>query len=191
MVVMRRLRRFTLQNEIPARQGASGGLQATRGLCRRTAGFSLVELCIALVLLGIVLAIAVPSYRGWAANTNLKGAARMVSSDVFDTRARALSESRTYTITYNPDPASTYTIQAAAANGLPAVSVTKTFDEFGGVRLASVNLGMAAYTITIQSRGTVSSPAGTATIGVTNVRNSTGTITVLNTGRAHVTYSMQ
>ena len=63
----------------------------------------MVELLITLALLGIVTAIAVPSFRGWIDNTNLKDAARTISSDVYDTRARAIAESRTYTITYNTD----------------------------------------------------------------------------------------
>jgi len=162
-------------------------LPTGRGLCRRDAGFSLVELIITIVLLGIVAAIAVPSYRGWADNTNLKGAARMISSDFYDTRARAMAENRPYTITCSPDPTNTYRIQAPAVGApasLAAVDETKTFGEFGGVRMT----GAPAGQITIQSRGAVL-PAGT--IVVTNVRNSTGTITILMTGRAHVTYSMQ
>jgi len=184
MAVMKNLRRSTVQNEIPARRGDCAGLPTGRGLCRRDAGFSLVELIITIVLLGIVAAIAVPSYRGWAANTNLKGAARAVSSDVYDTRGRALAENRVYTITYSADPTNTYTITAPAANGLPAVNETKNFSEYGGVRMTSASVGA----ITIQSRGTVT-PA--ATVIMTNSRNSTGTINVLITGRAHVTYSMQ
>ena len=64
MAVMRNLRRSTVQNEIPARRGDCAGLPNGRGLCRRDAGFSLVELIITIVLLGIVAAIAVPSYPG-------------------------------------------------------------------------------------------------------------------------------
>jgi len=112
----------------------------------------------------------------------------MISSDFYDTRARAMAENRAYTITYSPDPANTYRIQAAAANNLAAVDETKTFGEYGTVRMTGVNGGSAAVTVTIQSRG---SAAPNATVGLTNVRNSTGTVTVLMTGRAHVTYSMQ
>jgi prepilin-type N-terminal cleavage/methylation domain-containing protein len=191
MVVMRHLHRSAVQKGGPARQGASGSLPAGGGLGRRAAGFSMVELLITLVLIGIVGAIAVPSYRGWVDNSNLKAAARMVSSDFYDTRARAMGENRTYTVTYSPDPTNTYRIQApavAAPANLAAVDETKTFGEFGGIRLTSVNGGGAAAAMTIQSRGTVT-PNGN--IVVTNSRNSTGTITLLITGRAHVTYSMQ
>lgn len=180
---MRHLRRSRLEKRV-----AAGHFSAGPGACRGASGFSLVELIITLVLLGIVMAIAVPSYRGWVDNSNLKGAGRMISSDFYDTRGRAMAENRAYTITYNPDPTNTYRIQAAAVNGLAAVDETKTFGEYGTTRMSSVNGGAAAVTVTVQPRG---SAAPATTIGLTNVRSSIGTITVLMTGRAHVTYSMQ
>jgi len=181
---MKHSKRDALQKRVTA------GLRPGRG----ASGFSMVELLITLVLLGIVMAIAVPSYRGWVDNSNLKGAARMISSDFYDVRARAMAENRPYTITFSPDPANTYRIQAPQLLDfnnnviLAAVDETKTFGEYGTVRMTSVNGGAGAVTVTIQSRGSVS-PQGT--IVLANVRNSTGTITVLMTGRAHVTYSMQ
>jgi type IV fimbrial biogenesis protein FimT len=147
-------------------------------------GFTIVELLITLALLGIVTAIAIPSLRGWIDNMTLKDASRTISSSFYDTRARAISESRTYTITYNTNPPYTYTIAAPAVGLLPLVNEIRNLSEFRGVRITGIPAGQ----ITIQSRGIVS-PAGTVVL--TNGRNSTGTINVLITGRSHVTYSMQ
>ncbi len=101
MVVMRHLRHYTLRKGGPAWQGASGCLPTGRGLCRRAAGFSMVELLITLVLIGIVAAIAVPSFRGWVDNSNLKAAARTLSSDIAYMRAAAMSNGRTHMVVYD------------------------------------------------------------------------------------------
>ncbi|HSD95079.1 MAG TPA: prepilin-type N-terminal cleavage/methylation domain-containing protein, partial [Syntrophales bacterium] len=66
---MRDLRRSTLQTGVTAWRAAFRGLPARRGLLRRAAGFSMVELIITLVLLGIAMAIAIPSFRGWVDNS--------------------------------------------------------------------------------------------------------------------------
>jgi prepilin-type N-terminal cleavage/methylation domain-containing protein len=154
----------------------------------RAAGFSIVELLITMVLLGIVLSIAVPSVRGWADNSNLRGASRMVTSIFYDARERAVAENRTYTVTFSPDPTNTCRIQAAAANNLTAYDQTRDFSEYKVARIGTVNGGTVPVVFSIQPRGTVS-PDGT--VVVTNTRNSTGTVNFVFTGRAYVSYSMQ
>ena len=152
------------------------------------AGFSLVELLITIVLLATVLSIAVPSVRGWADNSNLKGASRSVSAILYETRERALSENRPYTVTFNPDPTNTFRIQAAAASNLAAYDQTRDLSEYKVAKIGTVNGGTVPVTFTIQARGTVTPDA---TIVVRNNRNSAGTVNFVFTGRAYVSYSMQ
>jgi prepilin-type N-terminal cleavage/methylation domain-containing protein len=189
MVVMRHLRHYALQKGGPAWQGASGCLPPGRGLCRRAAGFSMVELLITLVLLGIVAAIAIPSFRGWVDNSNLKAAARTLSSDIAYMRAAAMSNGRTHTVAYDmaqnrytlrwdSDGAGTY---ADVAN-YPAL---RLLSEHG----SSIQITSVSQTpIKIISSGAIN-PFGT--VEITNNRGSRATISTLITGRSHVTYSMQ
>ena len=162
--------------------------ETSRTIPSRAAGFSLVELFITMVLLGIVLSIAVPAVRGWADNTSLKGASREISSIFSDARQRAVSENRTYTVTVNPDPTNTCRIEAAAAGNLGAYDQTRDLSEYRIARILSVNGGSAPVAFTIQARGTVTP---NATVVVRNSRNSQGTVTFVFTGRTYVSFSMQ
>jgi Tfp pilus assembly protein FimT len=148
----------------------------------------MVELLITMVLLGIVLSIAVPAVRGWADNSNLKGASREVSAIFYEARERALAENRPYTLTLSPDPTNTCRVQAAAANNLVAYDQTRNLSEYKVARIGTVNGGTVPVAFTIQPRGTVTPDA---TIVVRNNRNSAGTVNFVFTGRAYVSYSMQ
>jgi len=158
-------------------------IMATRRQRRvATGGFSMVELLLTLVLLSIVLAIAAPTLRGWADNSNLKGAARGISGDIYGLKERATAESRQYRIVFNVNPTNTYLLQQGTVSGAPYNTIeTRTFQEYGNVQMTSANQ------FDVTTRGTMSA----GTIVLTNSRGSTATITTLQTGRAHVTYNMQ
>ncbi len=150
----------------------------------------MVELLITLVLVGIVMAIAVPSFRGWVDNTNLKAAARTLSSDIAYMREAAMSSGRTHTIAYDVGM-NTYTLRwdsdgdGAADADVPSYPALRLLSDHGsGIQIT----GVSQTPITIRSGGSIN-PFGNVVI--TNNRGSTATISTLITGRSHVTYSMQ
>ena len=187
---MRNLRRITLQTGVTAWRAAFRGLPARRGILRRAAGFSMVELIITLVLLGIAMAIAIHSFRGWVDNSNLKAAARTLSSDVAYMREAAISSGRSHMITYNTG-ANTYSLKwdsdgdGSCDADVPNYAATRLMsDHGGGIQITSAS----PAAIKIISSGAIN-PFGSVVI--TNSRGSTATISTLITGRSHVTYSMQ
>src|ERR1700690_3631956 len=64
-------------------------------------GFSLIEMLMVTAIIAIVAAISIPLFGGFVANRNLKSAARNIAGDIFDVKARATSEDRSYQITFN------------------------------------------------------------------------------------------
>ncbi|MHB8907504.1 MAG: GspH/FimT family pseudopilin [Syntrophales bacterium] len=72
-------------------------------------GFSLLELMIVIALMGIISAIAAPKLADYMAERRLRGAARMVMSDLMMARQRAVSQNNPFRVTFNGDHR-TYTI---------------------------------------------------------------------------------
>jgi Tfp pilus assembly protein FimT len=151
----------------------------------------MVELLLTLVLLSIAMAIAVPSFRGWADNTNLKDAARTLTGDIAYLREAALASNQNHAITctvaqnrcaYQYDPGGSGTLTDVV--NYPAL---RNLSDFGsGIQLTSIN--PSNKTLKVIARGVIT-PA--ATLQVTNNRGSVATITIQITGRTYVTYSMQ
>ena len=161
----------------------------TRRKLTPAAGFTLVELLITLMLLGVVLAIAIPVISGWLANSSLKSVARTIASDVTYLRESALSSGRTHMMSFNMN-GNEYTLRwdsdgAGAYADVPNYPSSRTLSEFGnGVRITS----FSQSPILMIPNGSIN-PFGTVVI--INDRGSTATVTTLITGRSHVTYSMQ
>jgi len=136
-------------------------------LCER--GFTVAEMLIAVVIFGILGAIAVPQFIAFRPTSRLNGAARQVYSELMWARSKAVSENSAYVVTFP-------TNQTMQISG----STTKTVSiqtEYSDVTLTS-----SASTITFSSRGTADVAP---TITLTNSGGSK-TVTVRITGTATI-----
>jgi prepilin-type N-terminal cleavage/methylation domain-containing protein len=145
-------------------------------------GFSLIELVIAIFVIGFIAAIAGLNLHAYTLNRNLKSAAREIASDFTLCKQKAASESNTYQIVFNVAGGS-YTIQTTT--GVPP-AVTKSVSSFG--KDITINNQTFGGAVNFNSRGTVT-PAGNVILR--NSRNSTATITVTTMGKTNVTFNIQ
>ena len=146
-------------------------------------GFSLIELMIVIALISIVSAISVPMWQNYAANTNLKTAAREVMADLSNAKQQAVEENLdVYRLTFNV-AGNNY---ALSRTDTGVTLWTKSLASFGkGILIDSVNF--SGSVVSFHKRGTVS-------IGHLILRNGLGltaTITVTITGRTYVQFAME
>jgi prepilin-type N-terminal cleavage/methylation domain-containing protein len=146
----------------PMLQGQQYLLLHTRG------GFSLLEIVLALALMAILAAIAMPSWNRLLPAYKLDSSARQVQSELYNIKMRAAAENVGFQLAYG-DAASEYSIQREAKT-----LVTKPLPEG----------------IVITKAGSISfSPRGTAGPNRVRLRNSSGLckqIVVSATGRVRV-----
>ena len=133
-----------------------------------TSGFSLVEIVVALALMGIVLAFALPGWSKLLPSYHLGSAARQIQSELHNIKMRAAAENVPFQLAY-ADASAVYTIQ----RDLSPV-VTKPLSEG----------------IVITKAGTVSfSPRGTASANRVRLRNQSGQckqVVISPTGRVRI-----
>lgn len=164
---------------------------------RRTAGgFSLVELLVAMALVAIVAAIAVPQFQRYATNADLKTAAREVASDFFNTRQQALKgelapgevkKDLEYRLTFNVG-GNSYALETRETTAAPwNTEWTKSLASFGGgITIHSINFSGGSI-VNFQKRGTVSA----GNLILKNRLGSKAEITVNMAGRTYVQFTMQ
>lgn len=152
-------------------------------------GFSLIELMIVIAIFSIMASISSLAWQRYVNNANLRSAARDVVSDFQNCKAKAISESRVYQISFTTGTNSSYTISAAANTTHAAVSTTKLLSVYGsGIKVDNAAFwGVPTNRITFQVRGTCSN----GTVVLTNSRASSATITTNVTGKTYVTFDMQ
>ena len=149
-------------------------------------GYSLTELMVVIAVLGIVTAFAVPAINHYAANSNLKTAARDIASDIYALRERAVSENRQYLIEFTSGNNS-YTLYQGTYSGEPwtAVQAKSLLAAAKDIRFTEVSFD--DQKISFSTRGL----ARNGHVSVANRYNSTATITVNITGKTYVRFNMQ
>jgi len=70
---------------------------------RNHSGFTLMELILVLAIMGIVAAIAIPSFMGFLPSMRLNGAARQVMGDLMDARMEAVKNNNQYKVFFLND----------------------------------------------------------------------------------------
>lgn len=144
----------------------------------------MIELLIAMALVAIVAAIAVPQFQRYSTNTDLKTAAREVMGDLFNARQMAVEQNlNVYRITFNVGT-NNYSLSRTDTG---VTLWTKSLASFGNsIRLSSVNLA-GFTTASFQQRGTMTA----GNLKLTNRLGSTAVITVNLAGRTYVKFTMQ
>ena len=156
----------------------------------KSKGFSLIELLIAIAILGIISVIASYSWRHYVANSNLRSAARKVVADIERYKGKAVAENRNYTVTFNI-AGNAYNITAPATTDLLPVNIIVK-------PLTAAMTDADAYltnanNIIFTPRGLLL-PYVSAAITLNNSLlpvHSTATINVSPNGRSYVTFALQ
>lgn len=66
-------------------------------------GFTLLELMIVIMLIGVIAAIALPGFQGWMIKNRLNGAARQVMTELMETRSKAVSRNNRFRVFFIND----------------------------------------------------------------------------------------
>jgi len=139
-------------------------------------GFTLLEILVAMAILTILGAFAVPQWGNLLAKYRLDSAARHVATELHGARNRAMAQYRRVRLVF--DSPTTYTIQKEQTPG------EKNYTAITGSK--SLPLGITAVfnnTPVFQTRGNASPGA---TITLTNANNETKEVAVHLTGRIDI-----
>jgi type IV fimbrial biogenesis protein FimT len=89
-------------------------------LTSRNRGFTLIEVLVVIVVLGILLAVGLPSYAIWAQNLRIRGAAEAVQNGLQVARATAIARNTQAILVFRPNSLSHFVYTVPDAGNPPA-----------------------------------------------------------------------
>ena len=145
---------------------------------RRRDGFTLIEIIVALTIVGILSAIAIPNWSTLLPTHALNGAARQVQSELHRLKSRAVSENAAFHLVFSTS-SYTYTIEKYSGGSWTATGENKPLPE--GITLASTSDTTLGFT----SRGT-SSDSSDRTVKLCNIKGAGKNVVLSDIGRVRI-----
>jgi len=143
-------------------------------MLRSNRGFTLVEMAIVVLLMGLMLAFAVPALRHLSTSQGLKGAQQQMVSEVQLARARAMSSGQTQIMHFfQPSPYGDYHLHDTGANPVGFYFPKGVSYGWGTPQNVIVNMNVD---------GTISFPSGVSQIPLKNTAGLRDTISMLASG---------
>ena len=143
---------------------------------RRRDGFTLTEIIVAMAIISILAAIALPNWSTLLPNYALNGAARQVQSELHKLKSRAVAENANFRLVFS---GTSYSIEKFSGGSYTATGDSKTLPE--GITLAGTSDTPVGFT----SRGT-SIDSSEKTVKLCNIKNSGKNIAISDTGRIRI-----
>ena len=139
-------------------------------------GFTLVEIVVALSLISILLAIAIPEWGTLLPTFRLNSSARQVQSELNRVKARAVSENTNFRLVFS---AASYSIERDNGTGYETTGEGKPLPE--GIDIRSTTTSTLGFT----ARGTATPGTG-GTVKLCNIKEAGKNVVVSSTGRIRI-----